>query len=41
MGNPIAVNILNAGFELTVYNRTSEKMQSLLSAGAKGLERYI
>jgi 3-hydroxyisobutyrate dehydrogenase-like beta-hydroxyacid dehydrogenase len=36
MGNPIAVNILNAGFELTVYNRTPEKMQSLLSAGAKG-----
>jgi 3-hydroxyisobutyrate dehydrogenase-like beta-hydroxyacid dehydrogenase len=34
MGYPIAKNILNAGFELRVYNRSPEKMSSLLSAGA-------
>lgn len=36
MGYPIAKNILNAGFEVTIYNRSPEKMKSLLSAGAKG-----
>jgi 3-hydroxyisobutyrate dehydrogenase-like beta-hydroxyacid dehydrogenase len=36
MGYPIAKNILNAGFELRVYNRSPEKLRSLLSAGATG-----
>ncbi len=36
MGNPIAKNILNSGFDLTVHNRTPGKMKSLLAAGAKG-----
>ena len=35
MGSGIARNILNAGFTLTVYNRTTEKMKSLVEAGAK------
>lgn len=35
MGSGIANNILGAGFELTVYNRTAAKMQSLVEAGAR------
>jgi 3-hydroxyisobutyrate dehydrogenase-like beta-hydroxyacid dehydrogenase len=35
MGSGIARNILNAGFPLTVYNRTGEKMKPLVEAGAK------
>jgi 3-hydroxyisobutyrate dehydrogenase len=34
MGNPMAKNILNAGFPLTVYNRTKSKTADLESAGA-------
>lgn len=34
MGNPMATNLLNAGFELTVFNRTKEKEQTLIAAGA-------
>jgi len=34
MGAPMARNILTAGFELTVYNRTSSKAEPLKSAGA-------
>lgn len=34
MGSGIARNIRNAGFELTVYNRTGEKMKPLVEAGA-------
>ena len=36
MGSGIANCILRAGFDLTVYNRTREKMEPLLSNGAKG-----
>ena len=36
MGSGIANCILKAGFDLTVYNRTREKMQPFLSNGAKG-----
>lgn len=36
MGVPMARNILNAGFDLTVYNRTREKMTRLLEEGAVG-----
>jgi 3-hydroxyisobutyrate dehydrogenase-like beta-hydroxyacid dehydrogenase len=34
MGSGIARNIQNAGFGLTVYNRTTEKMKPLVEAGA-------
>ena len=34
MGSGIARNIQNAGFRLTVYNRTTEKMQPFVEAGA-------
>jgi len=36
MGSGIANCILKAGFDLTVYNRTREKMEPFLSNGAKG-----
>ena len=35
MGAGIASNILKAGFQLTVYNRTAEKARSLVEAGAR------
>ncbi|SHG37917.1 3-hydroxyisobutyrate dehydrogenase [Flavobacterium segetis] len=35
MGNPMVLNLLNAGYEITVFNRTREKEKSLLSAGTK------
>ena len=34
MGNPMASRILNAGYPLTVYNRTTEKTEALVKAGA-------
>jgi len=36
MGSRMAMNILKAGFPLTVWNRTREKMRPLLEAGAEG-----
>ncbi len=36
MGSGIAKNILRAGFDLTVWNRTQEKMQPFIDAGATG-----
>lgn len=35
MGSGMAQQLLKAGFELTVYNRTAEKAASLAAAGAK------
>ena len=35
MGLPIARNLIKAGHELTVYNRTRSKAEALASAGAK------
>ena len=35
MGNPMVVNLLQAGFEVSVFNRTKEKELLLLAAGAK------
>jgi 3-hydroxyisobutyrate dehydrogenase-like beta-hydroxyacid dehydrogenase len=35
MGGPMAANLLKAGFELTVYNRTAGKARALLDAGAR------
>jgi len=34
MGNPMAKNLLKAGFELMVYNRTRSKENELIEAGA-------
>ena len=35
MGAPIANNILKAGYDLTIYNRSTDKLQPLLAGGAK------
>jgi 3-hydroxyisobutyrate dehydrogenase-like beta-hydroxyacid dehydrogenase len=35
MGQPMAARVLDAGHELTVYNRSSEKAHSLVARGAK------
>ncbi len=34
MGTPMALNILKAGYELTVFNRNKDKEQELIAAGA-------
>lgn len=34
MGKPMALNLLRAGFKLTVYNRTPSKCEPLVAAGA-------
>jgi 3-hydroxyisobutyrate dehydrogenase len=34
MGRPMALNLLKAGFTLTVYNRTASKVKPLVDAGA-------
>ena len=38
MGKPMATNLLNAGYKLTVWNRTRSKMGDLLATGASGAE---
>jgi 2-hydroxy-3-oxopropionate reductase len=35
MGNPMSKNLLKAGFELTVWNRTESKMKEIVDQGAK------
>lgn len=35
MGRPMALNLLKAGFPLTVWNRTASKMEPLVAAGAR------
>ncbi|HCO68575.1 MAG TPA: NAD(P)-dependent oxidoreductase [Dysgonomonas sp.] len=35
MGTPMALNLIKAGYELSVYNRTDEKLKPLIDAGAK------
>jgi 3-hydroxyisobutyrate dehydrogenase-like beta-hydroxyacid dehydrogenase len=39
MGRPMAENLLKAGFEVTVWNRSPEKLQPLLDQGAHKAER--
>lgn len=39
MGSGMAANLLQAGHEVTVYNRSREKMQPLLAKGAKPADR--
>jgi 2-hydroxy-3-oxopropionate reductase len=36
MGAPMCANILARGHDVTVYNRSREKMAPLVAAGAKG-----
>ena len=36
MGRSMAANLLKAGFEVTVWNRTAARMQPLLDMGARG-----
>lgn len=38
MGAAMAENLLKSGYELSVYNRTKEKAESLLEKGAKWIE---
>lgn len=38
MGQPIARNVLQAGYELTVYNRTKQKTEELASEGAQAVD---
>ena len=35
MGQPMALNLLKAGFPLTVWNRTASKMEPVVSSGAR------
>jgi 2-hydroxy-3-oxopropionate reductase len=35
MGSPMSKNLLKAGFELTVWNRTASKMKEIIDSGAK------
>jgi len=35
MGNPMSKNVLKAGFELTVWNRTESKMKEIVELGAQ------
>lgn len=35
MGKPMGLNLLKAGFSLTVWNRTASRAESLVAAGAK------
>ncbi len=38
MGKPMAMNLIRAGFPLTVYNRTASRMTPLIEAGAQSAE---
>ncbi|NOX67252.1 MAG: NAD(P)-dependent oxidoreductase [Chlorobi bacterium] len=38
MGKPMAMNLMKAGFELVVYNRTKSRMDELIQSGAAGVE---
>jgi len=38
MGHPMAVNLLNSGFKLTLWNRTRSKAESLVCQGAEVAE---
>ena len=36
LGLPMAMNLIDAGHTLTVYNRTADKTAPLIARGAKG-----
>jgi 6-phosphogluconate dehydrogenase len=40
MGSGMAVNLLKAGHQVTVYNRTLAKVESLVAQGAKVSNRF-
>ena len=33
MGKPMATNLINAGYDVIVYNRTPDKMEPLVALG--------
>ena len=35
MGNPMAGNVLKAGFSMTVFDRSAKAMENLVQAGAR------
>src|SRR6266404_9839258 len=37
MGLPMAANLLKAGYQLRVYNRTAQKADPLIASGAKSV----
>jgi 3-hydroxyisobutyrate dehydrogenase len=39
MGVPMATNLINAGYQVSVYNRTREKAEPLLSLGARFVDK--
>ncbi|WP_462411755.1 NAD(P)-dependent oxidoreductase [Neobacillus sp. Marseille-QA0830] len=39
MGQPMVMNLLKAGYKVTVYNRTENKAQAVVDAGAKRVNR--
>ena len=41
LGLPLATNLLNAGYELRVYNRTASKAESLVAQGAQLVTRPV
>ncbi len=41
MGNPMVKNLLKAGFDVTVYDKSAEAMQALAAAGAKPASSLI
>ena len=38
MGGPMAANLVKAGFEVTGYNRSPEKVAALVEAGGRGAD---
>ena len=38
MGQPMVRNLMKAGFDVTVYSRTREKVESMVSEGARAAE---
>jgi len=41
MGSGMAQRLLDAGFELTIFNRTPERAKRLLEAGAERGDRHL
>src|SRR5437588_5564457 len=41
LGLPLATNLLNAGYPLRVYNRTTSKAESLVAHGAQLVTRPV
>ncbi|HYG19452.1 MAG TPA: NAD(P)-dependent oxidoreductase [Ohtaekwangia sp.] len=39
LGRPIAMNLLKAGYKVRVFNRTREKLSTIVAAGAEAVQR--